>query len=698
MQTNLNDYTNFSYNQPKYSGLLKSSGLTKGIRKKFKCDDKNTCFIKIGNPLSLINTYERRLSEEEINYNLKEKLGKLLTNNGFGESFRDRFSDSQSSTDSEIFEISQVNYDNDRIIVPSRAKTKFNFDFLTKKQQNEQTQMNQEDTGLFNSIHKKNIPNDFENYSECEKKLSRTGQNSCSTNVVNSIVYKSKGNLTRSINRDKIVDNESVQINDISITVKSNNKTVSARKTNLKSQISYKKHRRGEKWKQKLTQRSQTCKQSLKSFEKHFSISENREIKSERQIDIIKSTSDAFFVENDNHTKEIQCNRKPPKDFKKLSTEKLILESLEKNKDSITYFKELDTDGKLKTRKQYSQVKKSFYQQELTIKDFLQRKIPTIFYDIKKYILLYHDFYVKTKYLQMIATLYPGAYKLYWAFPNIMLNKKFKIFPNERIATCKIDQFYSELNEINWKHRQFDFERRFYNQILYSYRTFQKFSENGTQITLQLREFDCKFNKRNMLKIKRARLPIKFLKSEQANTKYMQLNYECTPVKNTNLCKRRESFDRTINCNKQECNIPNIKDRLKKICESKIKENEYWCKINKKYKHDINNRLVLSKQLEILEKIKFMFVCARKSRLFLHQVIEKLKSCDQFYDGEFYTKCLHKIHEMVPDFIDIYQFDPDINNTSLDKVHIIKLITSSSFVQCKHKLARLIDQEYNQLS
>lgn len=82
-----------------------------------------------------------------------------------------------------------------------------------------------------------------------------------------------------------------------------------------------------------------------------------------------------------------------------------------------------------------------------------------------------------------------------------------------------------------------------------------------------------------------------------------------------------------------------VGERLESLVKQKIKEKEFWNKMHHKEKRDIDEKLVLTRLVEIAEKVKFMLIYARKSRMVMAEIISKLRAGDYFWDYQFYEKC-----------------------------------------------------------
>jgi hypothetical protein len=113
----------------------------------------------------------------------------------------------------------------------------------------------------------------------------------------------------------------------------------------------------------------------------------------------------------------------------------------------------------------------------------------------------------------MILTIYPTAYELYWAFPGIMLCKKFKLFPSNRTAILTLKNNRFELIEhvkgINWGFRFRKFNEGLYRQVAYYHSLFLKFTDNLGFSVLEHGRTHENFRKSDIMEVKKSKLPIK---------------------------------------------------------------------------------------------------------------------------------------------------------------------------------------------
>ena len=105
---------------------------------------------------------------------------------------------------------------------------------------------------------------------------------------------------------------------------------------------------------------------------------------------------------------------------------------------------------------------------------------------------------------------------MFWAFPNIMLNKKFKIYPSKRIATCEQQHYYDAVEAINWKFRARKFEEGLYKQVLYYHDLYLKYTDNLVYQLEKHKKLHKNFCTTDIMDIKRSKLPIRLLRVRES--------------------------------------------------------------------------------------------------------------------------------------------------------------------------------------
>ena len=279
---------------------------------------------------------------------------------------------------------------------------------------------------------------------------------------------------------------------------------------------------------------------------------------------------------------------------------------------------------------------------------------------------------MKTKWVQMILTIYPTAYELYWAFPNIMLCKKFKLFPSNRTAILTLKNNRFELTEhvkgINWGFRFRKFNEGLYRQVAYYHSLFLKFTDNLGFSILEHRRTHEDFRKSDIMEVKKSKLPIKQLslaleKPHESHSKNSAgPNFSFAPERVTTADFGQSPQDRVSQISINDTPLGSqdytkishgtqntsemssifslgVGERLSSLVKQKIEEKEFWNKMHHKEKRDIDEKLVLTRLVEIAEKVKFMLIYARKSRMVMAEIISKLRAGDYFWDYQFYEKC-----------------------------------------------------------